>query len=762
MTDYPRKPGPARAEKATILRGQARAPIGLAASVASVVMAGSAQAQSIELPTVDVEAQSGGGYQATSSSLTRMPVPLLDTPQTVNVVTEKVMQEQRTTTVVDALRNVPGITLSAGEGGTQGDNITIRGYTARNDFYRDGVRDPGWYTRDAFSIDNVEVLKGPSSFLFGRGSTGGVVNTTTKLPKPGDFNEVEVSGSTAPGVRTTVDFNRTFGDVSARIVAMGTSTDFAGRDFTETKRFGVAPSLTTKVGDATKVTFSYIYQKDDNIPDYGIVMLPGSYFGRSFGQPAPVPRNNWYGELSPGFNDVEKVDAHIGTIRVEHDIDNATKIVNTTRYTNVDRFTRVRAVQLSTTAPGNIWNAQQPGGALAPFPLPAGYPLESAFIANTNHFQNRTLNTLLTNQTDLVSKFDTGPLSHTVVAGAEFSRETREHFRTMITGDDRVNIGDPDPYPANPGTLAPTSALTQGTTDTRGVYVSDQLKINRYLELLGGVRFDSFGGVQDASTITNATGTSTPGQNNVAPHLESKNSFVSWRGGVVGHPTANSSVYFMYGTSANPPAEFVTLTTGQQNFAPVESETYEIGAKADILDGKLSLTGAIFRTRKKNDLENRGTTAAPDYVAVGTTQVQGIEIGATGRITDKWSIYAGYTYLESRVLESLTAANIGHELAQTPNNSFALWTTYDLTSKWTIGGGAWYVDDRWTSTANTLIAPAYWRYDAMVSYKVTDGFTVQLNAYNLLNTVNYESLAGAGWAVPGPGRYFALSGKLRW
>lgn len=154
-------------------------------SLASMMLATTAMAQEA-LPTIDVQevgGGGGGGYQATQSQLSRMTTPLRDTPQTVNVVTQQVMQDQAATSVQDALRNVPGITFTAGEGGVQGDQINIRGYTARNDIYRDGIRDPGWYARDAFSFDRVEVYKGPSSFVFGRGSTGGAINIVSKLPQ---------------------------------------------------------------------------------------------------------------------------------------------------------------------------------------------------------------------------------------------------------------------------------------------------------------------------------------------------------------------------------------------------------------------------------------------------------------------------------------------------------------------------------------------------------------------------------------------------
>lgn len=304
----------------------ARAAIGLA----SVMLADAASAQEatqengqIALEQIDVsgsvDARQGSDFNPRTLGLVRVPTPILDTPQSITVVPQKLIQDQRDSTVVEALHNVPGITFFGGEGGTQGDNINIHGYSARNDFYRDGVRDPGWYTRDTFSVQQVEVLKGPSSFLFGRGSTGGVVNLTSKLPVFTDFTTLEMSGYTAPGARVTADVNRTFGNTAARLILLGNDANVADRDNVVTKRVGAAPSITMNMTPDTRVTLSYIYQRDDNIPDYGIPLLPGSYFGTPYGQPAPVPKNTYYGRLTPGFSDTEQVNAHIVTARIEHD-----------------------------------------------------------------------------------------------------------------------------------------------------------------------------------------------------------------------------------------------------------------------------------------------------------------------------------------------------------------------------------------------------------------------------------------------------------
>lgn len=415
----------------------------------------------------------------------------------------------------------------------------------------------------------------------------------------------------------------------------------------------------------------------------------------------------------------------------------------------------MRAVQANAT---NIFNA--PVGGVAGLPLNAN--LANYYVANTNHFQNNTINEQLTNQTTLVGKFNTGTFEHTTVSGVELSRENRDHYRTMITGASRVNIAAPDPYPAAAGVLAPTTALTSANSRTVGVFVSDQIKINRYFELLAGLRFDRFDSQQRVYTLTTGTTTVTALGNGTTPaYLDSGNQFLSYRVGAVAHPVPEMSLYYMRGTSANPAAEFVALTNGQQNLDPVTNITDEVGVKYDVLGGAVSLTAAIFRTEQQNAYENLGTTAAPNFVTVGTTRVQGFEAGIVGRLTRQWNVMLGYTYLDSAVVSTVTVANIGNRLANTPQHSGSVWTTYDFTPKLTMGGGAFYVGDRFTSVANTSLAPGYWRVDAMAAYKVTDRFTMQLNVYNLADTVNYESLAGAGWVVPGPPRSVSLTGRVQ-
>ncbi len=380
-------------------------------SLASMMLATGAMAQEA-LPTIDVQESNnnggaGTGYQTPArSELSRIPTPLLDTPQSITVVPQQVIQDQGGTSIQDALRNVPGITFTAGEGGVQGDQITIRGYTARNDIYRDGIRDPGWYTRDAFSFDRVEVYKGPSSFAFGRGSTGGAINIVSKLPQNRDFYILEGTGSSAAGGRATIDVNKTFGDVAVRLAALGYDTDIAGRDAANIRRYGFAPSISYQINDQTKNTFSYVYQNDDNIADRGIPMLPGSYFGTTYRQPAPVPRNTYYGVLTPGQNDVEQTEAHNLMNKFEHEFAPGLKFTNTTGFSYVERFNRTRPVQI--TANGSNLFPVPVGGTAYGASLSPGTALSNIWIQNANHFQNQTNNKLISNVSDFNARFNTG------------------------------------------------------------------------------------------------------------------------------------------------------------------------------------------------------------------------------------------------------------------------------------------------------------------------------------------------------------------
>lgn len=742
-------------------------------SLASMMLATGAMAQDSggALPTIDVQDLLGGGYQATDSQLTRIPTPLLDTPQTINVVPQQVIQEQRITTMEEALRTVPGITFSAGEGGNQGDTPIIRGFAARGDMFRDGVRDPGWYTRDLFSSDRVEVYKGPSAFAFGRGSTGGAINVVSKLPTGIPYLEATLTGTSAGGYRFEGDASGRRDNVSGRISAMYQDVPTPDRDNVYIRRWGVAPSLKFDLNPQTRAIVSYIYQGEESIPDYGHPYLPAptyrangtlnnpGYYGNGWPTgPIPVPRSNWYGVKSGPLADVVKTETHIATARFEHDFTNDLKFSNTTRYLSVDRFARV-------TAPRGLLQADN-ATAVTP-----GYPVDLMTIGR-QHFQSETDNTFLINQTDLTGKFYTGTFLHTFNIGLEASHETRDQQRAR--GSSASNLCDPTVPSSGPPNTVPlcrTSAYYPvdtayggvfngwGTPNatratTVAVYASDQIKLNEYFELLGSIRYDNFEAKYNDGTN---------------PEQSRTDGMTSWRVGGVFHPTKNSSIYAAYGISFNPSAELGTLALPGASrpgatalMAPEKNNTIEVGAKADILDNRLSVTGAVFRIEKTNlRIPIDPLNNINDLVLDGLARVQGVELGVAGSITDRWSVFAGYSYLDSKIVKTTNLAELGNELPNTPRNNFTLWSTYAVTPDFTIGGGAIYQSDTFVNTGNTSYVPSFWRFDAMAAYKVTPNSTLQLNVYNIGDELYYAQYYG-GHAVPASGRYASLSYRYRW
>jgi len=703
-----------------------------AASVASLMFATAASAQDngIALPTIDIFGGSDG-YQTTSSTLTRAPVPLLSTPQSVTVIPQQVIKDQNAVSLQDVLRNVAGITFRAGEGGNGGDNPYIRGFDARNDMFRDGVRDPGWYTRDTFSTDRVEVLKGPSSFLFGRGSTGGVINTVTKTPQDRNFVDTEVIGQLPTGVRATLDANGKFNEnVAARIAVMGQTLPKPGREDVVQDRWGIAPSLKVKVTDDTQVTASYIYQRTNQVPDYGIPFI-GATPGTTTRIPAPVARGNFYGILGGAMPDVETNDAHIATLKIDHDISNQWHVTNTTRFADVTRFLRV--------------NQPPSGTAVSPVGnLNVNLP--------RNRWQLGVSNRLWANQTDVVGKFDTWGLQHTLVTGLEFTKEERSQLRQTIAGvvPGTVNLFNPNPYATFQGNVAAPGVPTESNAQSAAGYIADQIKLNQYFEIMGGLRFERFRNTAGAQPLV----------------FTNTSDMLSWRLGGIFHPTENTSLYVMRGTSFNPSAEFLTFgsaatAASAAALGPEKNVTTEVGAKAEVLGGRLNLAAALFRTDKTNArIPDPNDPTGATLVLSGLTRVEGLELSAQGKLTDKWELIASYTHLRSEIVSTTVAAQLGKELIQTPNDAFSLWTTYAITPEFTVGGGAYYVGAMWGDVDNTTRVPSYWRFDAMASYKLAPDVTLQLNVYNLTDKYYYDS-AYSNWAVPGPGRSATLSLRMK-
>ncbi len=669
----------------------------------------------LELMPVSSSASVTASVPVLPDSLPKYQTPLTDTPQTVSVVPQQTLEQQGTTTLRDALRNVAGISLAAGEGGSQGDNLTVRGFTARNDLFIDGMRDFGSYYRDPFNTQEVEVLQGPSSVTFGRGSTGGVVNQATKSPDLSRFIAAGLQFGTDATKRATLDIDvpvPSLGTGAAlRLNAMGDIGGVAGRNVTENRRDGFAPSLALGSGTPTRLTFSYFHQNADDIPDYGIPWL--------FNGPAPINRSNYYGLRDGNF--LRTYD-DIGTAKIEHDVNSKVTIRDQVRYANYVRDVLITEPQLN-------------GITLAT-------PLDAMQVTRHEIGVNST-ETYLDDQLDVIAHVKTGFLKHTLVSGLEGGRETSDPTRPTFTAP-TTTLLNPDPSQSLNAGATIASRVTDSAVSA-GAYALDTVNLGSKWILTGGVRFDRFDNSY-AQTVAPAT------------HFERVDQKTTWRAAVVYKPVAAGSLYFDAGTSFNPSAETLSLSAGTANLPPETNKTYEFGTKWE-LGRRLTANASWFRTTKENAREVSPVNSLL-YVLAGTQRVSGTEVDVRSHFTSRWDMTASYAYLDSRVVNSeFYPLSIGYPLANVPKNTFSYWTTYRLPRHFELGGGANYVSSRTASSTAPLDpttglirqVPGYWVFSAMASHPLGEHVDIQVNVYNLANRYYYDEIH-PGHIIPGAGR----------
>jgi catecholate siderophore receptor len=643
-----------------------------------------------------------------------------DTPQTISVLDQQTLGQQGVNTLRDALRNVAGISLAAGEGGAQGDNLTIRGFSARNDIFLDGIRDFGSYYRDPFNYETIDVLQGPTSATFGRGSTGGVVNQESKTPQARKFITGTVQFGSDSTRRMTADVNQPLGQMAAfRLSVMAHDSQVADRDIAENRRFGLAPSLGFGLGTTTRLTLSYYHQQADDNPDYGVPWL--------FNGPAPVERSSYYG--FPHGNYL-KTDVDIATVKAEHDFTGSITLRNQVRYGHYKRDVQITEARVSGTPTLDT-------------------PLEEISV-NRNQIAVKSLETSLNDQLDLTLRFRTGFAEHTVVTGLEGGRETSSPRRLAWSGVPGTSLLNPDESQAFAGT-ATVSSNANALAISFGAYAVDTVKLNRQWNLVGGIRWDRFDTGYDQS---------------VAPigSFHRVDQQPSYRAAVVYKPKSFGSIYFDYGTSFNPSAESLSLSASNANLPPEKNRTFEAGTKWDFPSRRLSLEGAVFRTEKLNAREPDPDNPLLNVLA-GEQRVNGLQVSVTGRITDRWQVLSSYAYLDGKLVSSqFYRPAVGAQLANVPKNTFNLWSTFQLPWKFTAGGGSQFVDSRTASTtvptdpATGLVKqiPSYWLFNAMASHPLGEGVNLQVNLYNLANRKYFDEIHPAH-IVPGAG-FTALVG----
>ncbi|HEY8086044.1 MAG TPA: TonB-dependent siderophore receptor [Methylophilaceae bacterium] len=705
------------------------------------------------LPEVSVDStqtQDKGEYSAPVSTIGgKVPTAVRDIPQSLTVINRAVLDAQASASLADALRNVPGITIGGAEGGQIGTNINLRGFTARTDIYLDGMRDRGQYFRDTYYLDSVEVLKGPSSMLFGRGSTGGVINQVRNKAYLGESASITGTVGTGGYYRSTMDYNHQLSDDSAmRIDVMG--QDISGvRDVMENQDFGFAPTVRFGIGTPTEITLSALIEHNHDMPDYGIPAVNGEV--------AHINYNNFYGLT----NDHTDQDVDILNATIKHVFSDNLTLRNQTQYAYYDTAARESAFGRLGKLVGNTFTS---------------LPLANRNAGNTTALPNSQLSVLLIshdraitdqsldNQTDLIAKFDTGSIKHTLVTGLELGYDVYTNLSSsrndpsihvianggaaVTNAVGVVSLSDPAHISTSGTTVNTIGNYAYATANEFAVYANDTLEFNKQWKAVLGLRWDRFDA--DISNTINSSNT-LPGTNTTPASAGRIDTFTSVRAGLIYQPTDAQSYYVSYGTSFDPSLETLALATGQQNIAPETSASYELGGKWDLLGDGLSLTSAIFRIEKDNA---RSQVSTGVYNVDGDVRVDGFEASLTGHITPKWQVISGYTYMDSEVVKaSALDGSQGKELANTPNNTAMIWTTYNPTAEWEIGGGATALSSVFASNTDVARAPGYTRYDATVAYHQPK-YDLRLN---LLNLTDKDYIASAipsdgGRFVPGAGR----------
>jgi catecholate siderophore receptor len=703
-------------------------------------------------------------YQTVNSANGKYTSPLLDTAQTVTVVPLQLMQDQHATSLRDVLQNVPGITFGAGEGGTfAGDNLTIRGFNAQEDIFVDGFRDTGVYNRDPFNLQQVEVVKGPASAYSGHGSTGGYVNLISKAPSLDPHYEFNTGYGTNQYYRETLDINQpltgVLPDAAFRLNAVYQYNNFANLDDIYNSRWGANPVFSFGLGTDTVVTAGYLFLQEQDLPSFGLPVVNAAAVASnpslagSLNHVAPVDYSNFYGFVN---RDYENTTTQIPTLNVVHVFDDNFKIENTARYEYTLRqslATPPRFDAITGIAPQYL----PPNYTTS---LPNGNP--PAGLVTRELRDRHQLDTLAGDQLEFTSKFKTWKFEHTLVTDAEYSHQ-EEDFRTFNGVNVATPLYAPQPFNSYPFPTDNLGPETRSALDDASFSLFDSIKLTDQWILSGGMRYDHLeeNSHIDATPAAGATA-AIPVQS-----LHRADDLASWRAALNYKPLPNGSIYFGYGTSYNPSIEGGqdsaspdALATNTIGLPPEENDTYEFGTKWDLLDEKLSLTGAIFQTEKTNaritdPSSPAGTTV---FALAGKQRVQGAEIGVQGNLTKDWKVFGGYSYLQSKIVSGPPSSFPGNKLPNTPNQTFNLWTTYELPIHLTLGGGVNFIDKRYGSVNNTAVADGYWTGQLMASYKVNEHLNMQVNVYNLWDTEFIEAV-GSNF-TPGAGRSVVVSAEV--
>lgn len=759
--------------------------------IASPVLA----AEGPDGPTAPQDSTTLGTVTVTGQPVKREPqspefvAPLVDTPRSVTIIPQQIIEQTAATSLQDILRTSPGITFGAGEGGQPlADRPFIRGQSSGNNIFVDGIRDSGGQQRDVFNLEQVEVVKGPDSVYSGRGSGGGSINLSSKAPRLADFTRYSLGAGTDGYLRGAVDQNWSLGDAAAlRLNLMGAQGDVPGRNSVDFDKWGLGLSLAAGLGTPTTGTFSYYHLTSNQMPDYGIPLFTKIGVRTTDSGILDVPYDSFYGLKDRDFL-TNTVDTF--TFDFQH------AFSPNLRLRNVTRFSRTL----------NDYIVTNPGDGGAAQLINGEYWMKRATKSRWNPVET------LANVTDLRGNFIAAGMKHEFDLGLELTHETNRNaaYSTFTTAGstcptgfvmsasnlNNLGAGDctrvyaPNTDDAWAGVIN-RGPISRNVTETVGVYALDSINLTSQLILNLGVRWDQYtvngynGVANTIGGVTQVNGVWNPATYTILPEREWD--FVNYQVGLVFKPTENSSVYASYATASTPP----TLSAGDQNASgglgsgnlsttlldPEETASWEIGAKANLFGDRLAVSGAAFMLTRENA---QILTGPGVFEQAGEVEVRGIELGVSGNITREWQVFGGYTWMDSELVKGAVTVTgappvivpnpfEGQQLANTPEHSFSLFTTYRATSRLSVGGGLYYVSDSFGGNqggagggANRIYAPAYTRVDLFASYDLNDTASLQLNVQNAGDEEYIMRTNGVHHADVAPARQAILTLNLRY
>jgi catecholate siderophore receptor len=664
-----------------------------------------------QLPTIEVTAARFRARYAAAESRTgtKTNTPLRDTPQSITVITSKVIADQSMQSMADAVRYIPGVTMGQGEGNR--DQPTIRGNNTTAGFFVDGMRDDVQYFRDLYNVDRVEALKGANALIFGRGSGGGVINRVTKTPDWTPVRDLMLQGGSYGSKRGTLDLGQGVSDALAlRLNAVYENSDLY-RDGVNLERYGVNPTAAIRLGGATRLLTTYEHFKDYRTADRGIPSFAGA--------PVAIASvRTFFGDPSVSYADA-RVD--VGTVTVEHTTRGLVTLRNRSVFGDYDKRYQ------------NVY----PGGVN-----------DVGTEVRFNAYNNATKRRNLFNESELVYRVTTGGVGHTLLGGVAFGRQSTDNFRnTGYFNDSTTTVTAPlsSPTIAVPVTFrqSATDADNHSTATSLSVYVQDQIVLSRHWQAIAGLRYERFG-VDFQNARTGET-------------LERDDDIISPRAGILFKPVEPVTLYASYGVSALPSSgdQFSSLNATTETLKPERFTNYEIGAKWDVLS-TLSVAGAAYRLDRTN-------TTAPDpndpgkTVQTGSQRATGVELTVAGAVTPDWQLVGGYGHQTATVTSRTAAAGVGAVVPLVPRNTVSLWNRYRVLPRVGLGLGVIYQDAMFAAIDDAVTLPGFTRFDAAAYVTVNPRVTLQANVENLFEKTYFSTAQNNNNITPGSPRALRVS-----